>query len=56
MDTRSTVTELYKAYLAGDAEEARWFTPDEAAKLPLADDTVEVIRKGFERLSIPGSK
>lgn len=41
---------------AGDAEEARWFTPDEAAKLPLADDTVEVIRKGFEKLSIAGDK
>ena len=41
---------------AGDAEEARWFTPDEAAKLSLADDTVEVIRKGFEKLSIAGHK
>jgi 8-oxo-dGTP diphosphatase len=34
---------------AGDAEEARWFTPEEAGKLPLAKDTAEVIRLGFER-------
>ena|SRR5580698_2938316 len=34
---------------AGDADEARWFTPEEVAKLPLAKDTAEVIRRGFER-------
>jgi 8-oxo-dGTP diphosphatase len=32
---------------AGDAAEARWFTQDEASKLPLAKDTAEVIRMGF---------
>ena len=34
---------------AGDAEEARWFTPQETGKLPLAADTAEVIRLGFEK-------
>ena len=34
---------------AGDADEARWFTREEVAKLPLAKDTAEVIRRGFER-------
>jgi 8-oxo-dGTP diphosphatase len=34
---------------AGDADEARWFTPEEVAKLSLAKDTAEVIRRGFER-------
>ncbi len=34
---------------AGDADEARWFTPEEVAKLLLAEDTAEVIRRGFER-------
>jgi len=34
---------------AGDADEARWFTPEGVAKLPLAEDTAEVIRKGFEK-------
>ncbi len=33
----------------GDAEEARWFTPEEIKKLPLARDTAEVIRRGLER-------
>ena len=33
---------------AGDAAEARWFTKEEAAKLPLARDTAEVVRRGFE--------
>jgi hypothetical protein len=32
---------------AGDAAEARWFTRDEASKLPLAKDTGDVIRMGF---------
>ena len=34
---------------AGDAVEARWFTKEEAANLPLAKDTAEVIRLGFEK-------
>ncbi len=34
---------------AGDADEARWFTPEEASKLSLAKDTAEVIRLGFEQ-------
>ena len=34
---------------AGDADEVRWFTPEELRKLPLAEDTHEVIRLGFER-------
>ena len=35
---------------AGDATEARWFTKEEVAKLPLAKDTAEVIRLGFEKI------
>jgi mutator protein MutT len=31
----------------GDAAEARWFTAEEVAKLPLPEDTAEVIRKGL---------
>jgi 8-oxo-dGTP diphosphatase len=34
---------------AGDAVETRWFTDVEAGKLPLAKDTAEVIRLGFEK-------
>jgi 8-oxo-dGTP diphosphatase len=34
---------------AGDAEDCRWFTLDEVDQLPLAADTAEVIRLGFER-------
>jgi 8-oxo-dGTP diphosphatase len=34
---------------ASDAEEARWFTQAEAAALPLAKDTAEVVRLGFEK-------
>jgi 8-oxo-dGTP diphosphatase len=34
---------------AGDADEVRWYTPEEAAKLPLADDTAEVIRLAFSQ-------
>jgi mutator protein MutT len=34
---------------AGDADEARWFTREEIASLPLAKDTVDVIRLGFEK-------
>ena len=32
---------------SGDAEEARWFTKHEVAKLPLPPDTQDVIQKGF---------
>ena len=35
---------------ASDAEEARWFTPQELPALKLAEDTQAVIRKGFEKL------
>jgi 8-oxo-dGTP diphosphatase len=34
---------------ADDAQEVRWFTPDEAARLSLAEDTMEVIRLGFDQ-------
>ena len=34
---------------SGDADEARWFSEQELAKLPLPPDTQDVIRKGFER-------
>jgi 8-oxo-dGTP diphosphatase len=33
----------------GDADEARWFTPEEVKRLPLPRDTAEVIRLGLER-------
>lgn len=33
----------------GDAAEARWFTAEEVAKLPLPEDTAEVIRRGFKK-------
>jgi 8-oxo-dGTP diphosphatase len=35
---------------ASDAAEARWFTREELPALNLADDTHEVILKGFEKL------
>jgi len=34
---------------SGDAVEARWYTREEAEALPLAKDTAEVIRLGFEK-------
>jgi 8-oxo-dGTP diphosphatase len=34
---------------AGDADEVRWFTPEEVKKLPLPKDTAEVVRLGFEK-------
>jgi 8-oxo-dGTP diphosphatase len=34
---------------SGDAAEARWFAPGEAAKLPLAGDTAGVIRTALEK-------
>ena len=33
---------------AGDAIEVRWFTREEAGRLSLAEDTLEVICKGFD--------
>jgi 8-oxo-dGTP diphosphatase len=36
----------------GDAAEVRWFTREELPALKLAEDTQEVIRRGFERLSL----
>jgi len=35
---------------ASDAAEVRWFTREELPELKLAEDTQEVIEKGFERL------
>lgn len=35
---------------ASDAEEVRWFTREELPALKLAEDTFEVIHKGFEKL------
>jgi 8-oxo-dGTP diphosphatase len=35
---------------ASDAAEVRWFTREELPALNLAEDTFDVIRKGFERL------
>ena len=34
---------------AGDASEARWFSPEEVAALRLAAETLEVIRVGFTK-------
>jgi len=36
---------------ASDAAEVRWFTRVELPALDLAEDTLEVIQKGFERLA-----
>lgn len=33
----------------GDAADARWFTPEEVAKIPLAADTASVIHMGFTK-------
>ena len=35
-------------HAASDAAEVRWFTPSELPALSLAEDTQDVIRKGFE--------
>ena len=37
---------------AGDADEVRWFAPDELTKLPLAPDTAEVIHLGFRKAGL----
>jgi ADP-ribose pyrophosphatase YjhB (NUDIX family) len=39
-------------HAASDAAEVRWFTREQLPALGLADDTLEVIRKGFERGAI----
>ena len=33
----------------GDADDARWFTTEEMTNISLVEDTVEVIRLGFEK-------
>jgi 8-oxo-dGTP diphosphatase len=38
-----------EAKASGDADEVCWFTPTEAKKLALAEDTGEVIQLGFEK-------
>ncbi len=40
---------------ASDAAEVRWFTRDELPALHLAEDTQDVIRKGFAALASHGS-
>jgi len=37
---------------AGDADECRWFTPEELQQLPLPADTAAVIRLGLEKSRI----
>jgi len=37
---------------ASDAAEVRWFTREELPALKLAEDTLEVIQKGFEKLGL----
>jgi 8-oxo-dGTP diphosphatase len=37
---------------ASDATEVRWFTREELTPLQLAEDTQDVIEKGFERLNL----
>jgi hypothetical protein len=37
---------------ASDASEVRWFTREELPALRLAEDTLDVVRKGFTRLGI----
>jgi ADP-ribose pyrophosphatase YjhB (NUDIX family) len=37
---------------ASDAAEVRWFTREELPALELAEDTLDVIRKGFTRLAV----
>jgi 8-oxo-dGTP diphosphatase len=41
-----------KLQAGGDADEVRWFAPEELRALNLAEDTQEVIGKGFERLAV----
>jgi ADP-ribose pyrophosphatase YjhB (NUDIX family) len=39
-------------HAASDAAEVRWFTPEQLPALGLADDTLDVIRKGFEKAAL----
>jgi 8-oxo-dGTP diphosphatase len=39
-----------EARAADDADEVRWFTPEEAVELALPEDTAEVIRLGFQKI------
>jgi 8-oxo-dGTP diphosphatase len=41
-----------KARAADDADEVRWFTPQEAGALSLPEDTAEVIRLGFDKAKV----
>ena len=41
-----------KLCAASDAAEVRWFTREELPELGLAEDTFEVIHKGFEKLRV----
>lgn len=41
-----------EAKASGDAAEVNWVTQSEAASLPLAADTAEVIKKGFEKIAL----
>jgi 8-oxo-dGTP diphosphatase len=36
-------------HAAGDASDARWFTMEEVSKIPLPQDTANVIRQGLEK-------
>ncbi len=36
---------------AGDAADARWFTPEEVSNLPLPEDTASVIRLGLTKVT-----
>jgi 8-oxo-dGTP diphosphatase len=40
-------------HAASDAAEVRWFTQEELPALNLAEDTLDVIRKGFAKLALP---
>jgi len=35
---------------SGDADDARWFSPEEIEKVSLVADTAQVIRLGFEKV------
>jgi 8-oxo-dGTP diphosphatase len=40
-------------HAGSDAAEVRWFGSDELAALTLAEDTLDVIRKGFAKVVVP---
>jgi 8-oxo-dGTP diphosphatase len=35
-----------------DCDEARWFSPEEVAEVPLPEDTAEAVRLGFEKAEV----